>query len=343
MNDLRAAFVGQAKACESLDSPFMGQLCRLLAARLAPGTPLTDRLFDWPGDITPAGQSLPLRLCGALHALRLRGHAGLGAVYPPQQVTDDDLWRAVADVLATKATFVDHWLNSAPQTNEVRRSSALIAVGHWLAARWPLPFVTSEVGASAGLNLRWDHYALDLDGGRFGPENPALVLTPAWQGPLPPATSPQVVDRRGVDLNPLDPQNPDDQLRLLAYLWPDQPHRQAVTRAAIAAAGDVVDRGDALDWLAGRAAPRAGHLHLIYSTVAWQYLTPEAQASGAALIAKAGAQARADAPLVWFRMEADGKTPGAGLRLQVWPGGEILEMGRADFHGRWLTWTPPQG
>lgn len=342
MNDLRAAFISQAKACDSLGSPFMGQLCRLLAMRLAPGTPLTNRLFDWPGDISPAGQSLPLRLCGALHALRLRGHTGLAAVYPPQQVDDGDLWTAVEDALTTKAAFIDRWLNSAPQTNEVRRSSALIAVGHWLAARSGLALVTSEVGASAGLNLRWDHYALELDGHRFGSETPALVLTPEWQGPPPPPTRPRVVERRGVDLNPLNPKDAGDQLRLLAYLWPDQPHRQALTRAAMDAAGDVVDQGDALNWLATRAAPRPGHLHLIYSTVAWQYLTPEAQEQGAALIAKAGAQARADAPLAWFRMEADGKTPGAGLRLHLWPGDEILEIGRADFHGRWLNWTPPQ-
>lgn len=342
MNALREALLQQAVACEKLDSPFMGRLCRLLADRLAPGSPLTNRLFDWPGDISPAGQSLPLRLCGALHALRLRGNPVLAAVYPPQKAGDDALWQAVVQVLRDEAGFVDRWIDSAPQTNEVRRSATLIAAGHWLAARHDLPFVTSELGASAGLNLRWDHYALVAQGHRFGPDGAALTLTPDWTGPLPPGTAPRVVERRGVDLNPLDPADAQDQLRLLAYLWPDQPHRQALTRAAIAAAGDVVDRDDAVAWLHRRAAPRAGHVHLIYSTVAWQYLTADARAEGQARIEAAGAQARPDAPLAWFRMEADGIGPGAALTLRLWPGDLHLAMGRADFHGRWIRWTAPQ-
>jgi hypothetical protein len=51
------------------------------AARLTRGTPLTDRLFDWQGDIGPRGDSVPLRLCGALHALHLQGNAALMAVH----------------------------------------------------------------------------------------------------------------------------------------------------------------------------------------------------------------------------------------------------------------------
>lgn len=338
---LREAFLRQAKACASLDSPFMDQLCRLLADRLTPGTPVTDRLFDWPGDISPAGQSLPLRLCGALHALRLQGHAGLGAVYPPEPARDDALWAAVSGAMYTDAAFINGWIDSAPQTNEVRRSAALIAAGHWLAARYGLPCVTSELGASAGLNLRWDLYGLQIGDTAFGAPDPALVLTPDWDGHLPPQSPIHVIERQGVDLNPLNPQDPADQLRLLAYLWPDQPHRQTLTRAAIASAAEPVAQGDAVDWLRSRAAPRPGHLHMIYSTVAWQYLPPDSQAQGQALIEAAGDRATQDAPLAWFRMETDGQSPGAALTLHLWPGKIVLDMGRADFHGRWLRWTAP--
>ena len=44
-------------------------------------------------------------------------------------------------------------LDSAPQTNEVRRSAVLIEAGHWLTARCGLPLMQSDMGASAGLNL----------------------------------------------------------------------------------------------------------------------------------------------------------------------------------------------
>ena len=42
---LREALRFQAEACADLGSPFMAQLCTLLAERLEPGTLLTDRLF----------------------------------------------------------------------------------------------------------------------------------------------------------------------------------------------------------------------------------------------------------------------------------------------------------
>lgn len=338
---LRSALREQGLACAELGSPFMGRLCALLADRLAPGTPLTDRLFGWPGDLGPRADSVPLRLAGALHALRLEGRAGLAAVYPPEEVPDDTLWAAVAGALRDEADFVDAWIDSPPQTNEVRRSAVLIAVGHWLSARLGLPLALSELGASGGLNLGWPGYALEAGGARFGPDPAALTLAPDWTGALPPAARPDVVAARGVDLNPIDAGTAEGRLRLTAYLWPDQPQRLALTRAAIAAAKGTVDRADAIDWLSGRLDPMPGRTHLICHTVAWQYFPPATQARGRALIEAAGAQATAEAPLAWFGMEADAGAAGAGLTLRLWPGDLTLSLGRADFHGRWVRWEAP--
>lgn len=337
---LRAAFRAQAQACASLDSPFMARLCTLLGDRLAPDTPLTRRLFDWPGDLTPRGESVPLRLAGALHALVLQGDA-LAAVYPPHEVSDAALWAAVEAALERRAAFVGAFLDSPPQTNEVRRSAALIAAGHWLAARHPLPFVFSELGASAGLNLNWDRFALDLGSSRRGPADAPLTLNPRWHGAPPPEARIEVAGRAGVDLNPIDVTDPAQRLRLLAYLWADQPHRLALTESAIAAGPPLPAKSDAIDWLAPRLAPRPGHLHLIWSTVAWQYFPPEAQARGTALIESAGARASAEAPLAWLSYETDGQDPGAALTLRLWPGDLTVALGRADFHGRWIDWRAP--
>ena len=266
----------------------------------------------------------------------------LQAVYPPVAVDDTTLRRAVLRALDTHAGFLTDWVQSAPQTNEVRRSAALIAGAHWIAARHPLPFVTSELGASAGLNLNWDRFALSIDDQIYGPADPVLTLTPDWDGPLPPRAEVIVTDRRGVDLNPLDSTDPDQALRLFSYLWPDQPHRMELTRAAIAARIIPVDSGDAVTWLADRLQDRhPGHTHLIYHTIAWQYFPTEAQATGKALIEAAGANATEDAPLAWLRMEHDGDAAGAGLTLRLWPGDHRITLGRADFHGRWITWTAP--
>jgi len=317
----------------------MGQLMRLCAESQWPTGSITDRIFGWEGDITPAAQSVPLRLAGALHALLLQGHAGLAAVYPPNQTEDAVLWDAISDAFRSDEAHLHAWLDSAPQTNEVRRSAVLIAVGHLLTDRFGLPIRTSELGASGGLNLHWDSYGMVLEGQSFGAQTPALTLTPDWTGPLPPATPPKIVARAGVDLNPLDPSNPDHALRLQAYLWPDQPERLSLTRSAIAAATTPVAQGDAIDWLHSRLTHDAGILHLIYSTVAWQYFPVIKQAEGTALIEAAGAAATKATPLAWFGMENDGSGLGAALTLRLWPGDATLSLGRADFHGRWIKWA----
>jgi PTH1 family peptidyl-tRNA hydrolase len=246
--------------------------------------------------------------------------------------------------MRTHSARLDHWLNSPPQTNEVQRSAVLIAAGHVLAARYALPIALSELGASGGLNLMWDHFALRIGTTHYGPARPALTLTPEWHSnTLPPQSTPHIVERRGVDLNPLNPRNPKDALRLNAYLWPDQTDRLTRSRAAIAVAQGIVDKGDAADWLKPRLAlPMPGRLHLIYHTIAWQYFPSEVSARARHLIETAGTKATDAAPIAWLAMEDDGKTPGAGLTLRLWPGDVTLDLGRADFHGRWLDWRSPE-
>ncbi|WP_137702895.1 DUF2332 domain-containing protein [Marimonas lutisalis] len=337
---LQGAFRRQARACAGLGSPFMAQLLDLLAEQWHDGLPLAPRFAAWDGDIGPAGASLPLRLAGGLHALVLsRRDAELAAVYPPESAGNAKLWREVERAMHAHAAFLDRWVDSPPQTNEVRRAIALIAAGHALAARGGRPMILSELGASGGLNLMWDRYALDIGGQSFGPPDPVLTLAPDWDGPLPPTAQVTVSGRRGVDLNPLDPHAPEDALRLLAYLWPDQPERLTRTRAAIAAQSAAVDRADAIDWLEDRLQqPHPGALHLIYHTVAWQYFPSDAQARGTALIEAAGARATEDAPLAWLSMENDGDDIGAALALRLWPGNTRHDLGRVDFHGRWMRW-----
>lgn len=330
---LPEAFVRQAKACAGLGSPFMHRLCTLLADRLRPGTALTDRLFAWPGDLGPAAESVPLRVCGALHALRLADRAGLAALYPPNTPDDAALWAGIAHAFETEADFINTFIDSAPQTNEVRRSISLICAAHWLTTRHDLPIRTSELGASAGINLNWDRYALSTPEGILGPPEPALTFHPEWTGGVPAGPRPDVISKQGVDLNPVT-----DTERLKAYLWPDQPERMTLTEAALAAGPRDVAAGDAVDWLATRMGPQPGTTHLIYSTVAWQYFPPERQASGTALIEAAGAKATPDAPLAWFGMENDRGSPGAAMTLRLWPGDETHALGRIDFHGRWIRW-----
>jgi len=340
--NLSAALIQQAVACDELGSPFTARLLRALPALVRPDTPLGDRLLGWPGEIGPSGASVPLRLASAFHSLVQSGAAPeLAAVYPPNRVSDGALAAALDRAFTDHAAQIDTWINSAPQTNEVRRSAIMIAAAQGLAARFGLPFVLSELGASAGLNLMWDRYGLIVAGQRFGPEAPALTFEPRWSGPAPLSARPVVTARRGVDLNPVDAATPEGQLRLLSYLWADQTDRIARTQAAIGVAKAQVDAGDAADWLQDRLTQmHDGAVHLIFHTVAWQYFPAPVQARARALIAAAGAKATPQRPLVWLSMEADDQRDGAALRLRLWPGDERHALGRADFHGRWVNWSP---
>lgn len=340
MSRLPGAFKDQAGHCERLGSPFMGQLLRLLAKHWPIDT-TTARKFDaWQGDIGPGGASLPLRLAGGLHALVLSGQDdALAAVYPPHQVSDHALWAEVKRALITHDDFLNQWTDNAPQTNEVRRSATLIPAAQLVAQHFDLPLQVSELGASGGLNLMFDRFALETDGGTLGSKSPALTLSPDWRGVMPKNTGFTVASRRGVDLNPLDAGTKKGTLRLLAYLWPDQPERLARTRAAIKALDATVDRDDAISWLEQRLAqPHPGQTHLIYHTIAWQYFPEAAKQRGTSLIEANGNNATDQAPLAWFAFESDGRDDGAAMTLRLWPGDVTLHLGRADFHGRWVNW-----
>ncbi|WP_424944805.1 DUF2332 domain-containing protein [Aliiroseovarius crassostreae] len=338
---LRDAFHVQAGNNERLGSPFTARVLRLLAQNLAPGTALTDRMFAWEGNMGAFGQSVPLRLLAGLHALVLSGKcAELIKAYPPNPAPDDaTLWTALETALRDHADHLNHWLDNPPQTNEVRRAAVLIAAGHWLAGHYGLPIHMSELGASGGLNLMWDHFALEVPGTRLGPQNAAVVLTPDWQGDLPTGPCPDILDRRGVDLIPLDARDPDDALRLISYLWADQPERLTRTRAAIEVLDADVDRGDAAQWLEGRLAETGpDHLTLIYHTIAWQYFPPDTQNRCHAAIEAAGQRG----PVAHLAMEADERRgEGAAISLSLWPEGQKLHLGRVDFHGRWVNWQAP--
>ncbi len=340
--DLAQAFRDQADACTHLGSPFMGRLFNLLAEHWPSDTALAAKCATFQGDVGPAGHSLPLRIGGGLHALRLQGDAALTSVYPPNAPDDDTFRDTILKALHRHDAALTDWIDSPPQTNELRRSAALIPGARLVAERFGLPVHLSELGASGGLNLMWDRFAIEANGWRVGPDDAVVTFTPDWGGPAPGGVQPVVASRRGVDLNPLDPTDPDDLLRLTAYLWADQPFRLDMTRAAAGAVPAPVDRGDAIDWLEARLATAPeGHVHLIQNTVVWQYVSDAAQARGHALIEATGAEATEAKPLAWLQLETDGDTQrlgGAAITLQMWPDGTQLMLGRADFHGRWVRW-----
>ena len=204
----------------------------------------------------------------------------LNSVYAPNIPSDEALWAAVQNALQKHSKFLLEFIKLRPQTNEIRRSSVMIAASHLLAHRFGLPMVLSELGASGGLNLLFDRYQLIVGKARFGARTPIITLAPDWSGPLPPDTRFEVFNKAGVDLSPLDPAKDKDRLRLLAYSSPDQPDRIERLKNAAPQQTTKVDKEDVADWLPPRLTyhPK-GHLHLVYNTVAWQYFPALVQLS----------------------------------------------------------------
>ena len=346
MVDIPGLFAGQVADCRALGSPFIARVLDMVPGLLDPDSALGRRVLTAPA--LPE-EKLPLRLAGALHALARAGDGDLAPVYPPHQASDAALAKALVRTLTRAEAMILPWLDHPPQTNEVARSAVLIAAGHWLTAHYRLPLILSELGASAGVNLLWDHYALDLPGLRLGPSDAVLSLTPDWRGDLPTLAPPQVLDRAGVDLAPLDPVA--DRARLLAFIWADQTARLARCAAALDLAARLrpaVARGDAGDWAgdwAGARLPQvqaqAPAAHLIFHTVAATYFSGATTRRWQSALARAGAAATPDRPLAHLAMEGDGPAPGAALTLTLWPGALVIPLGRADFHGRWVDWQAP--
>ena len=338
-------FAEQAKACDTLGSPFTAGLCRLLAARLDTTTRFGRRVLEWPGD--PYGDNVALRACGALHALARSGwEPSLSTAYPPNDVSEHTLWVAIADALAHHDAFLADRLDSAPQTNEVARSGLILGAMLHVADRTGLPLEIFEIGASAGLNLGFDQYGYTLGEGRiWGPADAPLTIDIPWRGAVPPlGAGLRVVGHHGCDLNPLDPGSAADRERLLSYVWADQAHRLQRVDAALkvaAARHQTVDRADAAAWLEAKlgAPPTPGVARVLFHTIVWQYLPAEVKARIEALLARLGTAATPKTPLARFAFEQDA-TPGSGrMDLTLWPTGETLTLGRSDFHGRWAEWA----
>lgn len=342
-HDIRAAFREQARACRELGSPFTSKLCDLFATRLQPGDPIADQLLQWRATKSASQPLIALRVAGALHGLVLEKRCvALTQVYPPAECSDELVWQGIADAMHTHATYILDRLTSAPQTNEVRRAAILVPGFLEIALCTGLPLSLSEIGASAGLNLLWDQFGYTLGDLSWGNLASPVQLAPVWHGSAVADQVVEVRERSGCDLNPIDVNRHEDRLRLLSYIWADQTDRFDRTSAAIDLAQRPrirVEAADVLTWLPARLTRNwSGSAHVLYHTIVWQYFPEAVQRAALQMITQAGERTSASAPLAWLRFEADDVTPGAGLRLTLWPGGVEKQVARADFHGRWIDW-----
>lgn len=186
-------------------------------------------------------------------------------------------------------------LRRSTQTNEPARCAVLLPLLHQIGG----PIALIELGASAGLCLIPDRYSYAYSDGTVvhPPEGPSdlVIECRVAAGKLPrDLAAPRIVARAGVDLNPLDPNDPDAADWLTALVWPEHDRRRRRLAAALrlaAAEGVRVDRGDLRDRLSPLlAAAPAGATPVVFHSAALAYLAAADRAAAVAAIAASGAR-----------------------------------------------------
>jgi hypothetical protein len=337
----------QAQACVELGSPLYGFLLDNVADDVLANGPSAAVLVGHEDD--PGPSALALRLMGAVHRVVLERRAPELAMFYPSvggSAVGDGLWPAFLRVLDEHRDELSRLLDRPPQTNEVGRAASLIGGLLHVLDRWPGSLRLFEIGASAGLNLRADHFRVELaDGNGIGPRGSPVVLRDPWLGRRPPGVGPlPVVERRGCDPDPVDPTTTDGRLRLTSYVWPDQQARLERLRGALQVAAQVpapVVPQSARGFVADlRLEP--GSTTVLWHSIMWQYLDQQERSDVEARLEDLGESASSDARLAHLSLEPRRRTPSSDREwlvvLRRWPDGEERVLGTAAPHGVPTTW-----
>lgn len=339
----------QADACRELGSPLYGDLLTRAADDLLAGGPTAAVLRGHLDDRLPS--VLALRLLGGVHALALSGRAPeLAKFYPSCGGTADSepgsprAWSALRRTLTDHGESIRSWLDHPPQTNEVGRAAALLGGLRHIAAAVSLPFRLIEVGASAGLNLRADHFYVPGPAGSYGNPDSPVVLTDGWQGDPPPEARIEVVERTGGDLAPVDPLTPEGRLTLTAYVWPDQTDRLSRLRGAFEVAERVPAelRAESASVTLARTYLAPGTWTVLWHSIFRQYLSDFQRAELADGVAALAATATDNARFAYLYLEQS-RAGGCPVTLTTWPGGERRVLGSAPAHGLPVRWRVQPG
>lgn len=341
-----------------------------LYRRLSEGAAKDPEICDLLG-VAGAGQARPVLLFAAVHDLVLsdpdlalaRWYA---SVTPPGELAEGDPWATfratclehrdeLAAVIATRST----------QTNEVNRAvlvAVLVAAG---CADIPdVPVSLVELGTSAGLLLGTDRYAVSVGDVVVGDTSSTVQCAGGVIGDVAPdlSTLPdRIVDRVGIDRDPVDLGDPERVRWLEACLWPDEPWRIERFRAAVSVlradpprvvAGDMVGDLDAVV----ASLDASSHL-VVFDTWALTYVAKE-QRDGVAAVATRVAEG--GRPVSWLSAEPPGAVPGivppgvtdsieeaaidTVLGMRRWRRGAELRpqaLGWAHPHGNWVDLVAP--
>jgi len=329
----------QAAWCAELDSPLYASLLESAADDLELEGPVWGVLQGFEKE--PGSAALALRLMGAIHRLVLDDTLPDLARHYPSTGGDGDpstAWPLFRQAVLDQGPKIRAVLASGCQTNEVGRSAALVGGFLEVAHRTGMPLRILEIGASAGLNLRWDRYRYESTEGAWGdPTSPVRFMHSFVVSP-PMSRQATVVERKGCDLHPIDPASDAGALTLRSFIWADQLGRLALLDGAIEIAREMpveIVQTDAADFLERELSRQAQDVAtVVFHSVFLQYVDEAGRRRIDDLIAGAQRSARPDAPVSHLRLE-----PGATVeaRFEIRLDDELL--GTSLAHGTGVRWV----
>jgi len=152
---------------------------------------------------------------------------------------------------------------------------------------------------------------------------------------------PDILERRGCDLAPIDVAKPDGKLRLESYVWAEHVDRLRLLRSAFQVAARVpavVEQANALDWLEHELlSPRSGVDTVVFHSIVMQFLSSSDRARIRRMLEQAGRRTTSDAPLAWVEMES--RAGLAEVALTSWPGGQRQVVALAGLYGNPVKWV----
>ena len=333
----------QAGWCKRLGSPLYADLLGRAAENVQAGGPVWAVLEGNEADPKDSYSTLGLRLMGSVHRLVLEGRApDLARHYPSVGGAPTDVWPAFLAVLREHRDSLRDLVKRPVQTNEVGRSASLLGGFLTVARETGLPLRLLEIGASAGLNLRWDRYRYESAGWSWGDPASPVRFTQVFEDAVPEAVNTVVTERAGCDLAPVDPTTEEGRLTLLSYVWADQEDRIERLRGALEVTRNIpstVERADAAEWLEQHLRdPVPGVATIVFHSIVFFYLDHSGRARVRSLLEGAGEQAVLGAPMAWLFLEMEDER--FVIRLRKWPGGVERLLATSTAHGPPVRWLP---
>lgn len=309
------------------------------------------RLLDQPDRSL---QETRLLILAALHHAALRDpsipHAAwfptaVDRARPPDEGAPGAL--ALAHLVEHEDEVMAFVRDNRLQTNEIGRCVGLLP-GMLEAAAFGQPLRLLEVGASAGLNLRFDRYRYRYRGGpTWGPAG-GPGLDTAAEGAIPTSLVPPSVDiseRRGVDLHPIDPTSEDGARLLTSFVWPDEHDRNLRLREAIGVARATparLDSGDLAGWTELHAHPEDGTTTVLFHSIVAYMLDDTTVTRFGIAVERALREATGSAPFVHVQLEEPagvGSPPELTVTMCDGTGPpQRRTLLTCDWHGRWVRW-----